>query len=624
MNFRIRLRPKRILKHLLYLRDLLLEQFPRAILLAKSGLSIALRVSTLLIPALLTISLANILYIVGFKDFHRQHANVSLVHHYALLLLSFLFTVRFLVMLPDLKRWRSRFFNLALVFLVYYLAKIANEIPLLEAGSSSLITKKLILFSGVILLFFIEVSHILRFIYRRGMNPAMLFAASFAALIIIGGFLLLLPNSTRIPIHPVDAFFTAGSAVCVTGLPVVDTATVFTMTGQVIILILIQIGGLGIMTFAGLIGFMVTGSVSIQSQIALRDMLSSSRMSNVISFLSRVVVVTLIVEGIGAFMIYGSLTETIFETEGQKIFFSVFHSISAFCNAGMSTFSHGLHDEGIRFNYSLHWVIGILVILGGMGFPVVFNIFTFIRIKLTNLAKRLLKNPQKETYTNILQMTSKLALTTYFILLIAGFIVFFVFEYDDTLREHPSFFGKITTSFFSGSISPRTSGFNTVDVTLLSLPTIMVYLLLMWIGTSPGSTGGGIKTTVAAVAYLNMKAIVTGRERIEAFRNEISATSVKRAFAIILLSLLALGLSVLLLSIYDSEHGLFKLAFEAFSAFSTAGISLGVTAELSVFGKFVMMATFFVGRIGALTLLFAIVTRRHERPYRYPSENIMF
>lgn len=623
MKFKRRL--QRSLRYLRNLRRLALEQLPdRTISLLSDVLKISLRVTSALIPALLTISLAIILYVVGFEDIYLQHNDVYIAQRSILFLLAFLFSVRFIAMLPTLERWRARLFNLGLVVLVFYLNRLASDVAELVPASTEFIVRKLLLFGGIILLFFIEVSHILRFIYRRGLNPALLFVASFATIIIVGGFLLLLPNASRVPIHPVDAFFTAASAVCVTGLPVVDTATAFTMTGHVILLILIQIGGLGIMTFAGLIGFMVTGSVSIQNQIALKDMLSSSRMSNVISFLARVIIVTITFEAVGAFMIYGTLPEGAFRSEGQKIFFAIFHAVSAFCNAGMSTFTAGLHDEGIRYNYGLHWVVGGLVILGGMGFPVVFNIFTFLRIKITNVVKRLLKDPAKEAYTNVLQATSRLALVTYFILLVAGFILFFIFEYNDVLREHDTFFGKITTSFFSGSISPRTSGFNTVDVAALSLPTIMVYLLLMWIGASPGSTGGGIKTTVAAVAFLNMRSIVMGRERIEAFRTEISSASVRRAFAIILLSLLVLGISVLLLSVYDSHHGLLKLAFEAFSAFSTAGLSLGVTANLSVFGKLVMMATLFIGRIGALTLLFAVVTRTAERPYKYPSENIMF
>jgi Trk-type K+ transport system membrane component len=607
------------------LRELLIEQVPDKLVVAfKAVVRVTQKVSELLIPLFVSFSLTIIIYTVGFEDFYKQHEKAYFAHRIILLILSILFTARFLVMLPKLESWRSRFFNLFLLILVFYLKGLAEDIPALNPGSALFTTKKLLLFFGIVTLFITEVSHILRFIYRRGVNPALLFVASFGSFIIIGGFLLMLPNSTTQGIHPVDAFFTSASAVCVTGLLVVDTASTFTLTGKVIILLLIQIGGLGIMTFAGLISFLVTGSVSFQNQLALRDMLSSNRMSNVISFISRVVIVTFTFEAIGAFVIYSTVSDGTFRTEGQTIFFSVFHSVSAFCNAGISTLSHGLHDRVIRFNYGLHWVIGALVILGGMGFPVVFNIFTFMRIKVTNGIKRILKNPNRENYTNILQATARLSLATYFILLVIGFITYFIFESSHTLQEHSSMFGKITTSFFAGSVTPRTSGFNTVDITLLSLPMLMIYLLLMWIGASPGSTGGGIKTTVAAVAFLNMKSIVFGRERTEAFRSEISSASIKRAFAIILLSVLVLGLAVLLLSIYDYENGLLKLAFEAFSAFSTAGLSLGVTPQLSLFGKLVIMAVMFTGRIGALTLLFAVVTRTVEKPYRYPSEDIMF
>jgi Trk-type K+ transport system membrane component len=420
-----------------------------------------------------------------------------------------------------------------------------------------------------------------------------------------------------------EAFFTSASAVCVTGLSVVDMATEFTMTGKVIILMLIQIGGLGIMTFAGLISFLVLGSTSIQSQLALRDMISSNRMSNVISFISRIVMVTFTFEALGAFMIYGTLSNDMFDGERQKIFFSIFHSISAFCNAGISTVSGGLYDPNLRYNYSLHWVLSVLIILGGMGFPILFNIFVFFRIRIANGIKRILGKPEREVYTNVLQATGKLSVSTYFILLVAGFVTYLVFEMNHTLAEHRGVFGKITTSFF-GSVTARTAGFNTVDLADFSLPMIMIYLLLMLIGASPGSTGGGIKTTVAAVAFLNMKSVVLGRRRIEAFKTEIAMASVKRAFTIILLALLVLGLAVLLLSINDAEIGLLRLAFEAFAAFSTVGLSLGVTPDLSNFGKIVILAVMFIGRVGALTLLFAVVTKTDERPYKYPSEEIMF
>lgn len=591
--------------------------------LLQSVFEVALKVASFLIPVLVTLSLTIVIYTVGFEDIYQQHIKAYAAHRHILLVLVILFTVRFLLMLPAVVRWRSRIFNLFLVILVFYLRDLSHDISFLEAGSSIFIAKKITLFSGILFLFLIEVSHILRFIYRRGVNPALLFAGSFVALIIIGGFLLMLPNATTKGIDPVDAFFTSASAVCVTGLIVVDTATAFTTTGKVFLIMLIQIGGLGIMTFAGLISFLVAGSVSIQNQLALRDMVSSNRMSNVISFISRVILVTILFEMIGAFLIYGSLEDHMFQTQGEKIFFAVFHSVSAFCNAGFSTMSNGLYDGLLRFNYGLHWAIALLIILGGLGFPIVFNIFTFLRIKSTNAVKRLLKDPDRENYTNILQATARLALTTYFILLVVGFIAYFIFEYNYTLRDHSTVFGKITTSFF-GSVTPRTAGFNTVDLLQFSLPTMMIYLLLMLIGASPGSTGGGIKTTVAAVAFLNMKSIVLGHERTEAFRTEISVASIKRAFAIILLALLVLGVAILLLSIYDYKHGLLKLAFEAFSAFNTVGLSLAVTPELSMFGKFVIMAVMFIGRVGALTLLFAVVTKSGDRPYQYPSEDIMF
>lgn len=617
-------RVKKTLRFLDFIRALVLEQMPEKMLsLLEKIFESTLKITAFLIPLLTATSFGIILYTVGFEDFYQLHQKTYVIQRFLVLTLAILIGIRFLLLLPRVTRWRARFFNLFVVILIFFLNSMTAEILRLQEGSSALITSKLILFFGVLVLFTIEISGLLRFIYRRGVNAALLFVASFGAFIIIGGFLLMLPNATTDGIHPVDAFFTSASAVCVTGLTVLDTATAFTMTGKVIILMLIQIGGIGIMTFAGLIAFLITGTVSIENQLALRDMVSSDRMANVISFIGKVVMVTFIFEGIGAFLIYGSLTDKMFSTEGQKIFFSIFHSISAFCNAGFSTLSDNLYDTRMRFEYGLHWVIATLVILGGMGFPVLFNISTFLRVKVTNAIRRIVKNPELENYTNVLQATAKLSLATYFILLAFGFVAYFLLEFNSTLRDHHTLFGKITTSFF-GSVTPRTAGFNSVDLSLLSLPTVMIYLMLMWIGASPGSTGGGIKTTVAAVAFLNMKSIVMGRERTEAFRAEIPFTSIKRAFAIILLSLVVLGVAVLLLTIYDSEKGLLKLAFETFSAFSTVGLTLGITAQLSFFGKLVIMSVMFIGRVGALTLLFAVVTRSEERRYRYPPEQIMF
>jgi trk system potassium uptake protein len=301
----------------------------------------------------------------------------------------------------------------------------------------------------------------------------------------------------------------------------------------------------------------------------------------------------------------------------------VFHSVSAFCNAGFSTESAGLYTESLRFNYPLQLIIAILIILGGMGFPIVFNIFSFLRARAIALLARITKNPAPDAMTRIIHANSKLALTTTIVLLVFGFIMYFFFEYDASLKDHHTWIGKIVTSFF-GSVTPRTAGFNTVDMTRLSIPITIIYLLLMWIGASPSSTGGGIKTTTAAVAFLNFRTIIRGRNRTEVYRTQISESSINRAFALIMLSLLIIGMSVLLISIYDGDKGTLKITFEAISAFSTVGLTLGITPELSEVSKIVLVITMFIGRVGALTILIALINQTKDRAYQYPVEEIMY
>ncbi|HZH01271.1 MAG TPA: potassium transporter TrkG, partial [Flavisolibacter sp.] len=201
------------------------------------------------------------------------------------------------------------------------------------------------------------------------------------------------------------------------------------------------------------------------------------------------------------------------------------------------------------------------------------------------------------------------------------FVAYFSFEQYATLANHPTLTGKVITSFF-GSVTPRTAGFNTVDLSAMTLPTVMIYLLLMWVGASPGSTGGGIKTTTAGVALLNVASVLRGKDRTEFFRSEISHQSIRRAFAVIIMSLLFIGVAVFLIAVNDSEKGLIKIAFEAFSAFSTVGLTLGITPNLSEFSKVVLIITMFVGRVGTITLLVAFIRQSKQLYYRYPKEEI--
>jgi trk system potassium uptake protein len=575
------------------------------------------------IPVLAFFLFGILIYDAGFNPFFKHDPMLYRVWSTTLFLLKALLIIWTLLELKEQRRFRSRVFNLLLIILTHYTQQavytIMHQTP--TASYDGFIITKAFLFAGTLLIFLTEASTVLRFIYRQGFNPAFLFVGSFLMFIIVGALLLLLPNATTNGIRPVDAWFTAASAVCVTGLLVVDTATTFTHIGKFIIMCLIQLGGLGIMTFAGLLGYLSAGSVSFRNQLALKDMLSSKQIGTVISIIARVVVVTVFFETIGALVIFQTLDSKDFPGLLDKAFFAVFHSVSAFCNAGFSTYSNGLYESPVRFNYPLQLIVAVLVVFGGLGFPILFNVFTWLKIRILQPVYKLLKLPSRGNYIHVFTTTSKLALMTTLVLLVFGFTTYFLFELNASLREHGSAYGKIVTALF-GAITPRTAGFNTVDLSMLTLPMIMVYLLLMWIGASPGSTGGGIKTTVIAVAFLNMRSVILGKERTEILHTQIGESTIHRAFAIILLSLLIIGTTVLLLAINEPDQPLFALAFEGFSAFSTVGLSLGVTPELSMTSKILLSFVMLTGRVGTLTIFFALISPAKELFYRYPKDEI--
>ncbi|HZF66241.1 MAG TPA: potassium transporter TrkG [Chitinophagaceae bacterium] len=587
---------------------------------------VLLKLCALLIPLFLLVAVGLVVYDFGFKPFWAGSYTLSLWLQRILYVLCLLLGVRWLLELSVARKRMTRILTflglLLFLFLTFYI--LPQKRSLQNFDTNRFLVYKLVLYAGIAFAFITEFSYHLQVIYRRNINPALLFVNSFALLIIAGTFLLSVPNATVAKMGVVDLLFTATSAVCVTGLVVVDTATQFTQFGQLIILVLIQIGALGIMSFAGLLAYAVAGQSSLKSQLALRDMMSRNQVTNVVRFIYQVIIVTFFFEAIGAISIYLTLNDSnVYERKLDKVFFSVFHSVSAFCNAGFSTFSNGLYEREVRFNYSLQFFVSLLIILGGMGFPIVFNLYRYLKIKFNNLTCSLRGSPRKEHLPKVINLNSRLALVVSGVLLIIGFTAYLLFEQSHTLAQHPTWYGKLMTSFF-GSVTPRTAGFNTVDVTALSLPTIMIYLLLMWIGASPGSTGGGIKTTTAGVAILNMVSVLRGKDRTEFFRSEISHKSVRSSFAIMMLSLLFIGVSVFLISVNDSDKGLIKIAFESFSAFSTVGLSLGITPVLSKMSKIILIVTMFVGRVGTVTLLVAFIRQSKQLYYRYPREDITF
>jgi len=477
-----------------------------------------------------------------------------------------------------------------------------------------------------IFLFLEEISSRLFSIKKSAVNGPFLLLISFAFIVLMGSLLLMLPSATYKPISYVDALFTSTSAVCVTGLVVLDTAKDFTLFGQWVILFLIQIGGLGILTFTNLFGLIFSGSTTFQNQMLIQNMLNVESLADAMKALVRIVVITLIIEIIGGLLIFLLVDSSIFTSVSQQMFFSIFHSISAFCNAGFSTLGNdSLYHVSVRYAYGIHIVIAVLVIFGGIGFGILLNILQYIKEKATQVYSKFIRHRPHRFKPQIITLNTRIVVITTLILLIGGSTLYFIFEYHNVLRDHPTFYGKVVQSFF-GSVTPRTAGFNTVDIAKLTIPTLMIYLLLMWIGGSPGSTSGGIKTSVFAVATMNIFNQVLGKERVESGKREISSNSIQRTFAIISLSLIAVGMTITLIVLKDgAKFDLLKIAFEAFSALGTVGLSMGITPYLSDFSKIVLVITMFVGRVGFITIMIGLVRlfrSEREKRYRYPKEEL--
>jgi len=473
----------------------------------------------------------------------------------------------------------------------------------------------------IFLLFFIELSRLSLGVNKMSLHPALIFILSFLLVIGIGTLLLKLPNATVQGISWIDAFFTATSAVCVTGLIVVDTATAFTGLGQTILLILFQLGGLGVMTFTSFFGFFFKGGQSLQSQLFIKDYINEDNIGKIGSTLIKIILFTIIFEIVIGVAVYFLIDGSLFESTADRLFFSFFHSVSAFCNAGFSTLSNGLYEIGFQTAYHVHLVLAISIIVGGIGFPVI--------VSYAQMAKRVIGNwvnvwTSKDSFYHhtprVFNINTRLTTTSTFILLMLGFITYWIFEGNNTLAGLEGY-PKFVTAFF-GAVTPRTAGFNTVDLTALALPTLLIYLILMWIGASPGSTGGGLKTTTFAVAVLNAISIAKGKDRVEVFNRQIDPETVRKAFAVMLLSFIVIGLGVFFVLFLNPDLKILEVAFEIFSAFSTVGLSLGITAQLSEASKIVVALIMFLGRVGTLTVLVAFIRKTRSLRYKYPQEGV--
>jgi len=472
------------------------------------------------------------------------------------------------------------------------------------------------------LLFFLELSRMEINLLIKIMNPAQLFMVSFAFIIFVGAMFLMMPMATTKPISFTDALFTSTSAVCVTGLAVVDTATRYTFLGKFVVMTLIQIGGIGVMTITSFFGIFFKEKSSLREQSMLRDYLSEDSYNGIIKSLMKVVLITLLIEAIGATLIFLSLEKNVLGSTSDNLKFSIFHSISAFCNAGFSTLTDNLYDVRIRTNYSVHIWIANLIVIGGIGFPVLLNLYHYCRSQLRFLVEYFKTRKSYIHRVNMITLNSKIVMITTFLLLVIGTLAFFYFEKEHT-QQGMDLKARLAMSYFQ-SVTPRTAGFNSYAMSMLSMPAVLITIFLMWIGASPVSTGGGIKTSTFALAILNTFRIVKGKNHIEINRYEIHEYSVNKAFAIIILSIFTIVLGAFGIFIFDGQLGMLKIIFECFSAFGTVGLSLDLTPKLSDPSKYILILLMYIGRMGSITLLLSFAKAYGSASlYRYPKENLI-
>ena len=472
------------------------------------------------------------------------------------------------------------------------------------------------------LLFILEISRIRLDFVVRLLNPAQLFMVSFGFIIICGTLLLMMPLSTREPITITDAFFTSTSAVCVTGLTVVDTATRFTTLGKLIIISLIQIGGIGVMTITSFFGFFFKETSSFREQMIIRDFLSEDSFSGILRALIKVIGITISIELIGAALIFSSLHNDGLGSISADLRFSLFHSVSAFCNAGFSTLTDNLYDARIRENYGLQYSIANLIVLGGLGFPVFLNIYNYIKMQIIWFIDYIKCRKPYVHRVGMITFNTKIVLIATAALLIFGTISFYLLENNNTQKDI-GISGKIAMSYFL-SVTPRTAGFNTVNMETLTKASAIILIFLMWVGASPVSTGGGIKTSTFTIAILNTIRIIRGKNHIEILHREIHEYSVNKAFSIIIMSLMIIGIGSFSIFLIDGTYGLLRIVFECFSAFGTVGLSLNLTPLLSSGSKWILIALMFAGRMGIMTLLLSLgQSTSGKMIYRYPKENLI-
>ena len=441
---------------------------------------------------------------------------------------------------------------------------------------------------------------------RKRLSPVQLIAAGFFILILFGGSLLTLPFFSRSgeSTHFIDALFTATSAVCVTGLTTLNTAEHWNSAGQFLIMTLIEIGGLGFMMIPILFFAIAKKKISFSMRIVLKEALNLEEMSGVIKLMIYILKFAVVIQVIGAVAL-----SVVFIPEfgwAKGIWFSIFHAVSSFCNAGFDLLGDSLLAD--QTNVYPIMVVSALIIAGGLGFIVWRDILSYHRVKKITLH-------------------SKVALSVTALLLIGGFILFLITERNGLTLVKGTFTERLANTFFM-SVTPRTAGYYSIDYLQMSHAGLILTMFLMYIGGTSGSTAGGLKTTTLGILLIQMHAMFKGKTRAEAFGRTIRQAAVLRALTLFFVTLSLCVVAIMVLSVTETipkTSGIEYIAFEVFSAFGTVGLTMGLTPDLTLIGKLVIISLMYIGRVGIMTVVFSLLVKanRAEANYKYPEESIM-
>lgn len=434
----------------------------------------------------------------------------------------------------------------------------------------------------------------------------------FLAVIAIGTLLLALPFSISEGgwswNHLLVALFTSTSAVCVTGHVVVDTGTYFSPIGQFLLVALIQIGGLGYMTATTFLLLLVGRRFGLRDKIAVQQALDRSEMQGAAQVIRSIIATTIIFEITGVFLLLAVFTPA--HGLERALWLAIFHSVSAWNNAGFSLFPDNL--VGYQASPLLNWVISGLIIFGGLGYEAIFEMYLWLRDRCLQRSGRL-----------VLSLNFKVAVSTTVILLVAGTLAFFCVEIRNpkTLGSMP-LSTQLIAAWFQ-SVTPRTAGFNTIDIGKMTTAGLFITIALMLIGGSSGGTAGGIKTTTLRVLTSCTKAILQGKEEVSLYERQIPLSLILKAVGVAVGSLATVLVMTILVALSDPQLDFIRILFEVVSAFATVGLSTGITAELSIFAKLVLVATMYIGRVGVLLFMGALLGDPRPSAVRYPEENLL-